>query len=65
MATVFTTKGEMDESLLEKRTGVEETENERTEWVEYWLEGEMVHRSVHMTLKKYTVTGEAVAASFG
>ena len=65
MAMVFTTKGEMDESLLEKRTGVDETENERTEWVEYWLDGEMVHRSVHMTLKKYSLTGEAIAASLG
>lgn len=65
MAMVFTTKGEMDESLLEKRTGVDDNDNERAEWVEYWLDGELVHRSVHMTLKKFTLTGEAVAASFG
>jgi len=31
--------------------------------VEYWLEGELVHRSVHVTLKK-TVTLSAEAASF-
>lgn len=65
MALVFTTKGEMDESLLEKRTGVDDNESERVEWTEYWHEGELVHRSVHMTLKKFTITGEAVAASFG
>lgn len=65
MALVFTTKGEMDESLLEKRTGVDDNESEHVEWTEYWLDGELVHRSVHMTLKKFTITGEAVAASFG
>lgn len=64
MATVFTTKGDMDEALLEKRTGVDENDHERTEWVEYWHDGELVHRSVHMVLKKFTLTGEAVAASF-
>jgi hypothetical protein len=65
MATVFTTKGHMEESLLEKREGVDENDNERAEWVEYWLDGELVHRSVHMVLKKFSLTGEAVAASLG
>ena len=65
MATVTTTKGDMDESLLEKREGVDENDNERAEWVEYWLDGELVHRSVHMTLKKYSLTGEAIAAQLG
>ena len=65
MALVNTTKGEMDTSLLEKREGVDENDSERAEWVEYWLGGELVHRSVHMTLKKFTLTGEAVAASLG
>ena len=59
---VNTTKGEMDVSLLEKREGSIDTDNETTNWVEYWLEGELVHRSVHMTLKR-NVTGEAVAQS--
>jgi hypothetical protein len=59
---VNTTKGEMDASLLEKREGSVDTDNETTNWVEYWLEGELVHRSVHMTLKR-NVTGEAVAQS--
>jgi len=59
---VNTTKGEMDVSLLEKREGSIDNDNETTNWVEYWLEGELVHRSVHMTLKR-NVTGEAVAQS--
>jgi hypothetical protein len=59
---VTTTKGEMDDSLLEKREGTIDNDNETTSWVEYWLEGELVHRSVDMTLKR-NVTGEAVAQS--
>lgn len=59
---VNTTKGEMDASLLEKREGTIDNDNETTSWVEYWLEGELVHRSVDMTLKR-NVTGEAVAQS--
>jgi hypothetical protein len=50
----------MDTSLLEKREGTIDNDNETTSWVEYWLEGELVHRSVDMTLKR-NVTGEAVA----
>jgi hypothetical protein len=49
---VTTTKGEMDDSLLEKREGSLENDTETTSWVEYWLGGEMVHRSVHMALKR-------------
>ena len=51
MALVTTTKGEMDESLLEKKEGSVENDNEYTTWVEYWHEGELVHRSVHVRLK--------------
>lgn len=61
---ITTTKGEMDASLLEKREGMIDNDNETTKWVEYWHEGELVHRSVDMVLKKFTVTGEPVAASF-
>ena len=65
MAIVTTTKGDMDDSLLEKKEGIIDNDNETTQWVEYWLEGELVHRSVNMTLKRMTVTGEAVAQSLG
>jgi hypothetical protein len=60
---IMTTKGEMDESLLEKKTGTIDNENETINWIEYWLEDELVHRSVDMVLKKYTVSGLPVAAS--
>ena len=62
MALVTTTKGEMDESLLEKREGTFEDDNELTTWVEYWLDGELVHRSVHVTLKKMPPIGGEAAA---
>jgi hypothetical protein len=60
---VNTTKGEMDDALLEKKEGTIDNENELTTWVEYWLEGELVHRSVHVTLKKMPVFAGAEAAS--
>ena len=60
---VTTTKGEMDESLLEKREGSLDNDNETTTWVEYWLDGELVHRSVHVALKK-NVSSAVEAASF-
>ena len=46
----------MDESLLEKREGSLDNENETTNWVEYWLEGELVHRSVLVQLKRTVVS---------
>jgi len=61
---VTTTKGDMDESLLEKREGSVDNDHEYTAWVEYWLEGELVHRSVHVQLKK-SVGLKVEAASFG
>ena len=63
MALVTTTKGDMDESFLEKKEGLVDNDNEYTTWVEYWLEGELVHRSVHVQLKK-SVELAVEAASF-
>ena len=54
---VTTTLGEMDESLLEKREGTFEDDNEQTNWTEYWKDDALVHRSVHVTLKKMPLLG--------
>lgn len=62
MALVQTTKGDMDEALLEKKEGFVDNENEYTTWTEFWLEGELVHRSVHVTLKKMPPIGGEAAA---
>ena len=48
---ITTTKGEMDETLLEKKEGFVDNDVEYTTWVEYWLDGELVHRSAHVRLK--------------
>ena len=65
MAMVFTTKGDMDESLLEKREGSIDNDNEYTTWVEYWHEGELVHRSAHVMLKKAAVWLNPEVAAIG
>ena len=62
---INTTKGEMDESLLEKKEGVVDNDHEYTTWVEYWHEGELVHRSVHVTLKQAAVFSVPELATFG
>lgn len=64
MALITTTKGLMEDSQLEKREGSVDNENEFTTWVEYWLDGELVHRSAHVRLKK-NVLAEGIAASLG
>ena len=61
---VTTTKGDMDTSLLENRTGTVENDNEATTWTEYWLDGELVHRSVHVTLKRVLSFAGGETASF-
>lgn len=61
---VTTTKGEMDTSLLEHRSGEVDNDNEATTWTEYWLDGELVHRSVHVTLKKMPSFAGGETASF-
>lgn len=62
---VNTTKGEMDDSLLVKREGSLDNDNEQTTWVEYWLGEELVHRSAHVVLKKlrtYAIAETALIA---
>ena len=61
---VTTTKGDMDDSLLEHRTGTLDDENELTVWNEYWLDGELVHRSAHVTLKRMPSFAGGETASF-
>ena len=61
---VTTTKGNMEDSLLEHRAGEIDNDNELTSWVEYWLDGELVHRSAHVTLKKIPNFAVGVTASF-
>jgi hypothetical protein len=59
---VTTTRGEMDDSLLEKREGSVDNDNENTTWVEYWLDGDLVHRSAHVRLKKSIVSTSEIGS---
>lgn len=54
----------MDDSLLEHRTGTLDDENELTVWNEYWLDGELVHRSAHVTLKRMPSFAGGETATF-
>lgn len=47
---ITSTKGLMDESTCEKRTGSEINADSVIHWVEYWLENECIHRSVEINL---------------
>jgi hypothetical protein len=49
---ITTTNGDMEESLLEKLEGTIDNDNETITWVEYRYEGELVHRSAQVVLKK-------------
>ena len=52
MALINTTKGLVDDALLQRKEGHVDNDNEYTTWVEYWLDDEVVHRSVHVRLKQ-------------
>ncbi len=58
---ITTIHGDMDESLLRRVDGEIDNEREHTTWVEYYLEDELVHRSVHVTLKQ----GIGIEAAMG
>ena len=59
---ITTIYGDMDETTLEKKTGFVDNDNEHTEWVEYWRNNELVHRSVHVALKKSLEMGIEAAS---
>jgi len=49
---VTTIYGNMDDSKLFKKAGKEEDDNQILNWTEYYLNEELVHRSVDLYLKK-------------
>ena len=57
---INTIHGLIDENDLDEKTGTNENENEIIKWVEYWMAGELVHRSVHVHLKR-NVVAEGIA----
>jgi hypothetical protein len=61
---ITTTKGDMDEALLAKSEGSTENDNEIVNWVEYRLDDELVHRSVHVVLKR-NVLADGISQMIG
>jgi hypothetical protein len=59
---ITTTLGDRDETTLDKREGTVDNDNELTTWVEYRLPGseEIIHRSVHVRLKRNVTAAPAV-----
>lgn len=47
---------EMDESLLVKKEGGHDNDNETATWVEYYFGEKLVHRSASVTLKKAVIS---------
>ena len=64
---ITTTKGDMDETQLDKKTGIVDTDNEYTTWVEYRLPGsdEIIHRSAHVTFKRNVSSQTAIGGFNG
>ena len=69
MKMISTIHGDMDEAALERRAGVDEKPSdsmpnihERVEWVEYWLDGVVVHRSAHIILTNTAPVGADIGS---
>lgn len=59
---VNTIHGEMDDSILECKVGIGTVPEGETRWTEYWFEGQLVHRSVHLFIKEGVyLNGESAA----
>lgn len=64
MALIFTTHGDIEESLLVKTEGSDENENEISNWTEYHLEVELVRRDVHLVLKQPATFTDTIIGEF-
>ncbi len=47
---INTIYGRMDESELKKKTGTDRGDGGVCRWVEYWMDGELIHRSIDVTI---------------
>ena len=67
MAIIHTTKGDLEETTLVKSEGTIDNDNELTTWVEYRLpdSDEIIHRSVHVTLKKNVTLNSEMGGFLG
>lgn len=65
MALITTSRGLLPEEMLVRSDPVFEDENEITRATEYRLDGEIVHRSVHVQLKRGPDGCEAIMSTLG
>jgi hypothetical protein len=61
MALIFTTKGDVEESTLDRTVGFEDRPHEFVVWVEWKLGDELVKRDAHLILKRPSVVADAIA----
>jgi len=54
---ITTTRGMMDEATLMRVDSVIDNDSEHTTAVEYWDNDELLHRSVHVRLKRGLAVG--------
>lgn len=64
MALIFTTHGDLEESLLVKSEGSDENDNEISNWTEYHLDGKLVRRDVHLVLKQPATFTDTIIGEF-
>jgi hypothetical protein len=64
MALIFTTKGDVDESLLARTVGFEDRPGEFVVWVEWRMGDELVRRDAHVILKQSSAVAGAIAGGF-
>lgn len=57
---INTTKGPRLEAAMQRKDGAVDNDNERTEWVEFWEGGELIHRSVDIVLKQLPPAGTEI-----
>ena len=62
MALIFTTQGEIEESLLDKTEGGHENDDEILTWQEWHLNGELVKREAQIHMKKAIFSNGELAA---
>jgi hypothetical protein len=63
MADIYTTKGMVEETTLDRTVGFEDRPNEFVVWVEWRQGDELVRRDAHLILKRMSVEASAVAAA--
>lgn len=63
MPTIYTTQGELDESLLARTVGFEDRPTEFVVWVEWRRGADLVRRDAHLILKQPSAVASALVGT--